>query len=125
MGGALGVAVIGSLVASVYAGGIDDVAASFGLTGSSAEAARSSLGGALSEAATLGPSGAGFADAAKDAFVSGLSQGLRVAAVIVAIAAVGAYRFLPARAHDPLTLDAVDGERADGAVGDLAPVAGS
>ena len=102
VGGALGVAVVGSLVASVYASGIDDVAAGFGLRGSALITARSSLGAALGEAASLGDGGPAFARAAKDSFVDGLANGLRLGAVVVALAAFVAYRFLPARANDPL-----------------------
>jgi EmrB/QacA subfamily drug resistance transporter len=101
VGGALGVAVVGSLVASVYASGIDDVAARFGITGGSLVKARSSLGAALGEAEGLGDNGAAFARAAKDSFVDGLSNGLRLGAAVVLLAAFVAYRFLPARAHDP------------------------
>jgi EmrB/QacA subfamily drug resistance transporter len=123
VGGALGVAVVGSLVASVYASGIDDVAATFGLSGTALDSARSSLGKALETAAGLGPDGAAFATAARDSFVDGLANGLRLGAVVVAMAAFIAFRFLPARAKDPLVLDH------DAPVGDtggaLAPVAGS
>jgi EmrB/QacA subfamily drug resistance transporter len=100
MGGALGVAVIGSLVASVYAAGIDDVASQFSLTGPVLAEARGSLGGALKTAGSMGASGGDFALAAKDAFVHGLSNGLRLGAGVVLIAAFVAYRFLPATAHD-------------------------
>ena len=47
MGGALGVAVIGSVVSSVYAGHIGDLAERFGLSGGDLALARGSLGGAL------------------------------------------------------------------------------
>jgi EmrB/QacA subfamily drug resistance transporter len=100
VGGALGVAVVGSLVASAYAGSIDRVAAGFGLSGAALGRARSSLGTALHEAAELGSAGEGFALAAKDSFVSGLAEGLRLGAVVMALAAFIAYRFLPAEAHD-------------------------
>jgi len=100
MGGALGVAVIGSLVASVFAAGIDDVAHIFGLTGPTLAAARGSLGGALKTAGEMGSAGAAFALAAKNAFVHGLSNGLRLGAGVVLVAAFVAHRFLPATAHD-------------------------
>ena len=116
MGGALGVAVIGSLVASVYAAGIDDVAASFGFSGSALGDVRASLGGALKAVPGMGAAGPEFARAAKDSFVHGLSLGLRLGAVVVLAAAFVAYRFLPASAHD-----AVD----DRVPTDLQPVAGS
>ena len=119
MGGALGVAVIGSLVASVYASGIDDVASQFSLTGPVLAEARGSLGGALKTAGSMGSSGGDFALAAKDAFVHGLSNGLRLGAGVVLVAAFVAYRFLPATAHD-----AVD-DRRPVLEPTVAPVAGS
>ena len=126
VGGALGVAVIGSLVASVYAGGIDDIAERFGLTGSTLATARGSLGAALGQASSLGADGPEFARAASDAFVSGLAQGLRLGAAVVAFAAVVAYRYLPARAHDAVDDQIVDPSSVDAvAVHGVAPVAGS
>jgi EmrB/QacA subfamily drug resistance transporter len=122
VGGALGVAVVGSLVASVYAGGIDDVASRFGLTGDALTRARGSLGAALTEANGLGTNGSAFARAASDSFVSGLSQGLRLGAGVVAFAAFVAYRFLPAVGHHAVAQPAVvHGD----AVQDVMPVAGS
>lgn len=99
MGGALGVAVIGSLVASVYAAGVDDVATKFGLNGPLLRMVRSSLGKALEKAADLGANGPEFARAAKDSFVHGLSLGLRLGAVVVLLAAFVAHRFLPNSSH--------------------------
>jgi len=100
MGGALGVAVIGSLVASVYASGIDDIASRFGIVGEQLDRVRGSLGAALQEAAGLGSSATAFADEANRAFVDGLAQGLRVGAFAMLLAAVVAFRYLPAQAHD-------------------------
>jgi EmrB/QacA subfamily drug resistance transporter len=120
VGGALGVAVIGSLVASVYASKVDDAASAVGLSGSALEHARSSLGGALQLSPSLGDKAAAFGEAARDGFVHGLSAGLRLGAVVVMMAAFVAYRFLPARAHDPLAVAAPvdDGDLAfAGAVG--------
>jgi hypothetical protein len=122
VGGALGVAVIGSLVASVYANRIDRVAARFGLTGDLLATVRGSLGAALGRAGELGANGPAFSRAASDAFVSGLSQGLRLGAGVVAFAAIVAYRFLPAHAHDAVEHGRVEAEMA---VHDVAPVAGS
>jgi hypothetical protein len=121
VGGALGVAAIGSIVASVYAASVDKAASTAGVTGAAAETARSSLGGALKVAASLGEKGADFGTAARDGFVHGLSAGLRLGAVVVLVAVVVAWRFLPARAHDPLALDAED---ADLAAADIVPVPG-
>ncbi len=118
MGGALGVAVIGSLVASVYASHIRAAAVTAGVSGPALETARNSLGGALGVATSLGGQGAAFAETAKQAFVSGLSGGLRLGAVVVLVAAVVAHRFLPARAADPLVRpEAIEEEESYGYAG--------
>ena len=107
VGGALGVAAIGSIVASVYAANVDKAASAAGVTGAAAETARGSLGGALKVATSLGDKAGDFGAAARDGFVSGLSAGLRLGTAVVLLAALVAWRFLPARAHDPLALDVV------------------
>lgn len=122
VGGALGVAVVGSLVASVYAGGVRDVAVRFGLTADAVDRASGSLGAALAEAPSLGSAAEAFTIAAQDAFVSGLSRGLLVGAAVVALAAFVAYRFLPAVARE--TSPAPTPVSAE-VPGDLSPVAGS
>jgi EmrB/QacA subfamily drug resistance transporter len=105
VGGALGVAIIGSVVSSVYAGKVDAVARSFGVSGSELEQSRSSLGGALEVGSTLGADASTFIVDVKDAFVAALGNGLRLSAVIILAAAFVAWRFLPARARDPLAAD--------------------
>ena len=100
MGGAIGVAVIGSIVSGIYAARVDEAAARFRVTGAALSQARSSLGGGLRVAESLGNGATGFTNDVKTAFVSGLSAGLRLASVVVVIAAAVAWRFLPARAHD-------------------------
>ena len=47
IGGALGVAIIGSVVSSVYAANVSDIAGRFGVTGAALDAVAGSLGGAL------------------------------------------------------------------------------
>ncbi len=110
MGGALGVAIIGSIVASVYSSRILHAAPAVNLDGAALDTAKGSLGGALQTAPTLGSGAAQFAQDAKEAFVTALHYGLRVGAVVVVIAAAVAYRFLPAyaRAEPPELLAAVD-----------------
>ena len=60
------------------------------------------MGGALGVAQGLGARTEGFVADAKDAFVHALSSGLRLGSLFVLGAAFVAWRFLPARAHDPL-----------------------
>ena len=106
---------------------MDKAAAAAGVTGAAAETARGSLGGALKIAASLGDKAADFGAAARNGFVEGLSAGLRLGTAVVLLAAFVAWRFLPARAHDPLALDALEDDEsiAATAVPGVAGVAGS
>ena len=108
LGGALGVAVLGSLVTSHYASSLastlSDVAAPV------REIARSGLSGAVALAdhpeefpGLRLPAGVG-ADvkaAAQQAFVDGLGTAALVGAVVVALAALAVYRFLPSDRDAP------------------------
>ena len=97
VGGALGVAIIGSIVSSAYASRIATSVPGFGVVGDAVTTAQQSLANALRLApGTDNPQG--YVDAVRDAFVHSLSLGLRFSAVVVLIAAVLAWRFLPARA---------------------------
>ncbi len=113
VGGALGVAVIGSIVTSVYASRIDSLAGPFSLAGDVAANSRASLGAALQDAPGLGDRAGEFALAVKDGFVHALTTGFRISAVLILVAGVIAYRFLPARATEPA---AAPEEVPDGAV---------
>jgi EmrB/QacA subfamily drug resistance transporter len=95
-GGALGVAVLGSLLSSGYRADMD--AAVSGLPAGAADAARDSLGGALAVAAHGG--GARLATTAQEAFVSGMHSAVIVAAGIALAGALIALVFLPARAPE-------------------------
>ena len=94
--GALGVAVIGSLVTSLYS---NDVEGSFGALPLPAQAAaEDSIGGAAAVAAELPPAAAsGLLTTAGDAFTEAMGLGLLVAAAFAAATAVIVARFLPAR----------------------------
>ncbi len=93
-GGALGVAVLGSLLSSGYRGHMDAAVSS--LPASAADIARDSLGGALGVAARGG--GSRLATSAQEAFVSGMHSAVVVAAAIALAGAVIALVFLPAHA---------------------------
>ncbi len=94
-GGALGVAVIGSLLSSRYR---DDMEA---VTGAPA-AAQDSLAAALGAAQQLGgDTGARIASAAQDAFTAGMHTGAIVAAAITVAGAILAALWLPAEATAP------------------------
>jgi EmrB/QacA subfamily drug resistance transporter len=107
--GALGVAVIGSLVSSLYA---SDVESSLGGLPEPAQAgAEDSVGAASAIAAQLPPeAGSGLLAAAGDAFTNAMGVSLLVAAGLAAGAAVLVARFLPDR--EPVR-EAVDVEAAE------------
>jgi DHA2 family integral membrane protein (MFS transporter) len=96
LGGALGVAVLGSLVTSTYASSLGDAVSS--LSGADRAAAESGLVGAFGVAQSLGAEGAALMEAAKQAFVDGMGVAAVTGAVVVAIAAILSYRLLP---HGP------------------------
>ncbi len=81
LGGALGVAIVGSIMSSLYASG---------LPAGAPAAAGESLGAAVA-------AGGGIADAAREAFVHAMSRASIVVAVVAALGALIAWRYLPAR----------------------------
>lgn len=93
LGGALGIAVLGSLLSSVYS---SKIATSLTLLPAQArEVANNSLAGALAVAEKMGPLGKSLAMSAKQAWMSGLSNAVSVAAAIVIVAAIIAAIWLP------------------------------
>jgi EmrB/QacA subfamily drug resistance transporter len=102
LGGSLGVAVIGSVMASVYRTHVLQSMTHLGAPAAAAAAARQSVAAGLTVAAHLPPAlKASAAAAARQAFTGGLSAGSIVAAAAAALAAGGAALFLPARASQP------------------------
>ena len=97
IGCALGVAVLGSVLSSGYRDAIGNQFAGLGPTLS--ETARDSIGAATVVAHSLpGVAGAEVARIANDAFMSGMSAAMVIAAVVVAAASVVLFAWLPARA---------------------------
>ncbi|MEU9889013.1 MFS transporter [Sphaerisporangium sp. NPDC051011] len=93
LGGALGLALLGSVGAAVYAGRMTGVLSGGSLaSGLSPEAVRSAgetLGGAAAEAARLpGPAGTALLEAARDAFTQGMNVTAAAGGVVMASAAV-------------------------------------
>lgn len=97
VGGALGVAVLGSLLSSGYGAHMDAPVSH--LPAQAAATAHDQLGGALAVAGHVGgPAGQALAEAARSAFVSGMHTSAFVAAGVALTGAVLAALFLPARA---------------------------
>ncbi len=93
LGGALGVAVLGSVLGTAYSEKIAESITQ--LPADIQTIAENSLAGALVVAENLGTVGAPLIDAAKIAWMNGLSEAMLIAAGIVAIAAIVSAIWLP------------------------------
>jgi EmrB/QacA subfamily drug resistance transporter len=101
MGGALGVAIVGSIAATSYRPKVGAKLATLHLSASAISTAKGSVGGAIDLAKTLPTSvGAVVVATAKLQYVHGLRTALLVGAGVVLAAAVIVFIFLPARATD-------------------------
>jgi predicted MFS family arabinose efflux permease len=113
LGGALGVAVLGSLAASQYASSLEG---SIGVPGDVAGVATASVGAAVQISSELpGAIGEGLAGAARHAFVDAMGLALIVAASVALVASVLVGKYLPARAavdHRPAPDEAAAGVEA-------------
>jgi hypothetical protein len=98
VGGALGVAVLGSVLASTYAAVMAPVVV--GLPPQAAQLALDSIGGAARVAAQAGPAGAQLLEAARVAFVEGMNSAVWVAVGVALVGALVSALFLPSRAAD-------------------------
>ena len=100
LGGALGVAAVGSIVSSLYPRNVADALDGVVPDGI-AELAGESVGVANAAAASLPPeSAAAVVAAANDAFVGAMVAGFRVSAVILVAAVVVALAFIPKKMRD-------------------------
>jgi hypothetical protein len=95
LGGALGVAIVGSIVSALYSAQLGN-ALPEGVPAPVAAAARESLGAAVQ-------TGAAVADPAREAFVHAMSRGSIVVALVTAVGAVVAWRYLPAQSEAAAT----------------------
>jgi len=100
LGGALGVGVLGSLLASRYQGRLHVALAHQAVPASVLQVINGSLGGALSVAHTVGGArGAALEALSRSAFVSGMDLAMIVGAVAVACGAAVAFVLLPSRSE--------------------------
>jgi EmrB/QacA subfamily drug resistance transporter len=98
VGGALGVAVVGSLLSTRYQYRIDADIAPYHVPPAIAETIRGSLGSALEVARRIGGlAGEALAHAGHAAFISGVNLGLGVAAIVVLAGALIALAAVPGR----------------------------
>lgn len=97
IGTALGVALFGGVLSASYSGGVRAITAD--LPDPAREASRSSIVGALAVADQSGPSGAPLAQAAQQAFVSGVQDAATVMIVVMVAAAVLSFCWTPSRSR--------------------------
>jgi EmrB/QacA subfamily drug resistance transporter len=98
VGGAFGVAVLGSILSSAYADRLSDSQPGPGLP----DGATDGLAGALAVAARMpGDAGTALAAAAKEAFVQGMDVTVATGALVVAVGAVLTWWLLPPRDRAP------------------------
>ena len=95
LGATLGVAIIGSVYASLYASGIQDAAGT--LPAPALDSASESIGAALAISTQLGPAGQPLLQASQTAFFDGFQLGCLVAAGVLITGAAFAARYLPSR----------------------------
>ncbi|AGL18039.1 MFS transporter [Actinoplanes sp. N902-109] len=95
VGGALGVAVLGAILSSVYR---DDVAgATQALPGAARDAANESISGAYTVAAQAGPAGAGLISTANDAFLTAMHWASGASTIFAVLGALVAFLWLPGK----------------------------
>jgi EmrB/QacA subfamily drug resistance transporter len=118
VGGALGVAILGSIFSSAYA---THVATSLaGLPAATVAAAKNSVGAALAIGTRIGgEQGAAITAAARSSFIHAMDRGLVVAAAIALLGAIVAFVWLP---HRAAVVDAIELD-VDRHEGELAAVA--
>ena len=97
VGGAIGIALLGTLLSSGYRSGLGSAAD--GLPADAAEAAEDNVGAALAVAGNL-PGGDALAAAARDAFVDGMQLAMWTGAAVMFVSAVIVFRFFPSRAAE-------------------------
>ncbi len=97
VGGALGVAVVGSIVSAAYRSQLHLTGPLSGLPAAAVRAARTSVAAADQVAAAAGPHAAGLATAAHNAFASSMADGLQVVGILAMAGAVVVALALPRR----------------------------
>jgi EmrB/QacA subfamily drug resistance transporter len=122
VGGAVGVALLGSILSSRYGASVSDALSGRGVPAGFVRTARDSVGAALklvSEAPGARRLAPAIVPASHNAFVHGLHTATTAAAALLALAAVGVVKWLPARAHDH---DVVSADASDAVPMGIGPV---
>ncbi|MET8282885.1 MFS transporter [Micromonospora sp. NPDC005174] len=93
--GALGVAVLGSVLSAVYRSDVGD--ALTGLPAQAQDAANESISGAYAAAGRLGPAAPTLISAANDAFVTAMHWAAALSAIVAALGMLVVLRWMPGR----------------------------
>jgi Na+/melibiose symporter-like transporter len=110
LGGALGVAVIGSVAATNYAASLQSELTRFpGISEPARHLLTDNVGSALQTSGQLGANGTEIASLARTAFVNSMSVSLWVAVALAASATIVAMKYLPRR-EGPADAEATDDE---------------
>jgi MFS transporter, DHA2 family, multidrug resistance protein len=116
VGGALGVAVLGSVMSSTYGPRVSDAISGLPLSSEQATAIHDQIGAAIRAAGEIGGApGRALADVASRGFADGMSTAFIIGAAALALGAVIVALFLPAQArdHEPAAATAGDGQCPD------------
>ncbi|MFT3851575.1 MAG: MFS transporter [Ilumatobacteraceae bacterium] len=124
VGGALGVAILGSLLAGSYHSAMSSSAVVGSLPAEAQAVAHDSLGGAVHVAQQLGENGTALLHEASSAFVDGMGTAVLVGAAVAALGALIALIWLPNRAPTETELAEIDAEW-HGEVDDLPALVGA
>ena len=101
VGGALGVAVLGSVMSSTYGPRVTEAISGLPLSSEQATAIHDQIGAAMRAAAEIGgPAGRTLADVASRGFADGMSTAFVIGAAALVLGAAIVALFLPARARD-------------------------
>jgi EmrB/QacA subfamily drug resistance transporter len=101
VGGALGVAVLGSVMSSTYGPRVSEAISGLPLSSEQATAIHDQIGAAMRAAAEIGgPAGRALADVASRGFADGMSTAFVIGAAALVLGATIVALFLPARARD-------------------------
>ena len=95
IGGALGVAILGSILASSYGAAMEPAVSQ--IPASAADLASDSIGGAAAVATQIGEAGSGLIRAASEAFIDGMNSAVWVAVGVALIGAIVTWAYLPAQ----------------------------